>query len=359
MRFICCLILLSLLLYYLLSNDFSDSRMKVNHISFQANWTKENIHLRPTSFDKFKSVVFYPLLSIARSNILLTTKYDKKTVEDFRKKHFTLWHQPIAHCNNPLRETFEAFPVEITTPDGCKLVATFYKHKQLSRNSPLTIVHQPNATLAKEGVYDWLLTESQLRNAPMNFLAFDYRGCGESKGRADFAKNLIMDAESVYQFATIYLGVSKNDVHHFGYSLGGGVSAELKRLHPDNTGKYISDRSFSSIKRTVQCHAGKILARLVKLLGWDLNAKVSFPFVNNYRTMVLFHPDDPVIPYSASLAEAANKKKISKKFLVIDLKRNYRSPNWNPHGIPLREFKDSKGNTAADAIAGFLLTTRT
>jgi hypothetical protein len=329
--------------------------MTINHLSFQAGWTNENQHLKTTYFDKFKSIVFYPLLALARKNILLSSSFSKKTVEDVRKRHFELWHGPSASLYNPLNLAFQAIPLEITTPDGCKLMATFYRHKRLSDHSPLTILHQPNATLAKSGVFDWLLEESQKRNAPMNFIAFDYRGCGESSGKAKFAKNLVLDADSIYQFATKHLKVPKNHLHHFSYSLGGGVSAELKRLHPDNEGKYISDRSFSSLTRTIHCHVGKLLARLVKSLGWNLNAKHSFPAFNNRHTMLLFHPNDCVIPYEASLAQAARKKKIDAQILMVNLEK-YGTPHIDPHMISLRDFKDTSGKTAADAIAGFLFT---
>lgn len=71
-----------------------------------------------------------------------------------------------------------------------------------------------------------------LHGAGFAILAYDYRGYGRSTGSLPSEKRAIEDAEAVYRFATVDLGVSPDRLIVHGRSLGGGPTLEVASRHP-------------------------------------------------------------------------------------------------------------------------------
>lgn len=90
-----------------------------------------------------------------------------------------------------------------------------------------------------------------------NVISFDYRGVGLSGGpdlesdkalAPKSAKDLILDGDAVVQFL-LSKGVRSEDILIEGFSLGGGVGAQVRALHPE--GPIANVRSFGSISQLV------------------------------------------------------------------------------------------------------------
>lgn len=71
-----------------------------------------------------------------------------------------------------------------------------------------------------------------LQGAGFAVLAYDYRGYGRSSGILPSEKRSIEDAEAVYAFATVELGIRPDRIIVHGRSLGGGPTLELAARHP-------------------------------------------------------------------------------------------------------------------------------
>jgi pimeloyl-ACP methyl ester carboxylesterase len=165
---------------------------------------------------------------------------------------------------------------------------------------------QPNRVLHTEGVFYNILSAAIEKGKECNFILFDYRECGESEGTAITAKDLILDGESIYQFARDELNVDPKDIHLMGLSFGGGVTARVKAIHPECTGNYVNDRSLTGIIETVYELLGKgifakIACVILRFFGWEaLNAEKAFENLQG-NTLISYHPNDYLIKGSAQL----------------------------------------------------------
>ena len=191
-------------------------------------------------------------------------------------------------------------------PDRVKLRGTFLQSSSCKPNAPVIMFAQPNRVLHTEGVFYNILSAAIEKGKECNFILFDYRECGESEGTAITAKDLILDGESIYQFARDELNVDPKDIHLMGLSFGGGVTAKVKAIHPECTGNYVNDRSLTGIIETVYELLGrgifaKIACVILRFFGWEaLNAEKAFENLQG-NTLISYHPNDYLIKGSAQL----------------------------------------------------------
>ncbi len=92
----------------------------------------------------------------------------------------------------------------------------------------------------------------------------------------------------------------------YGLSLGGAIASLTQGLNPKKwIGRHINERSFASSDRIVDERFGKgimakILNQVFKILGYSANPSESFKSLKGPK-MVIYHPEDPVIPDPASM----------------------------------------------------------
>jgi pimeloyl-ACP methyl ester carboxylesterase len=99
---------------------------------------------------------------------------------------------------------------------------------------------------------------------------------GSPEGVGIMAKDFIIDAESVYVNLPLEkLRIPKESIDMMGYSFGGAVSAQVKAMHPECTGNYVNDRSFTAITDVAKIRVqSKIISHLayglMNILGWGI-----------------------------------------------------------------------------------------
>ena len=152
----------------------------------------------------------------------------------------------IAVCINPRKETaFHAyanngsFAKQIVTPDGVRLAAQVELVNGATAQTPTAILFNPLG--AGDSVHEAL--RIKLIAEQCNVVTFNYRGLGTTWRPED----LVVDGDSIYQYATEELGVQSDKICFYGFSLGGALAAQVKALHPESTGKYAGDRPFKSV----------------------------------------------------------------------------------------------------------------
>lgn len=318
-------------------------------ISFTAKWDASNSSLKNTLADKVSKVGLYLLHRLAIKLALPATCISKERVQQSEHR-FT---------NSVLANQFQRKPIEVTTPDGVKLKGTFLQSPDCDPTAPVVIFSQPNAALYTEGAFDSVLYYARIEGRKCNFILFDYRECGESSGKAIMAKDLVVDGESMYQFAKDELKVDPKNIHMMGYSFGGGVTARVKALHPECTGNYVNDRSFTGMIETVNEMFGrgiiaKIACGLLRLLGWDaLNAGKALENIKG-KTLITYHPNDEVIRNSAQLAKSPSARQPNVQTLELQGNRDDIINFY--HGHPLSIMTQANGHKAIEEVGEFLFS---
>jgi len=246
----------------------------------------------------------------------------------YKIKYFILYipNTIVACCINPRRATvfapfsetdkidgfqFRHFRKEIMTPDGVSLTADVQLNGDDPSKNPTVILFNPVG--ANHFIHGSLTTE--LIRAGCNVVKFDYRGLGDTWQKED----LEIDGESVYQYVTQELGMHEDQVHLYGFSLGGAVSLQVKGLHPENAGKYVGDRSFKSlfdlitetlciaqlglcVKKVTMAISSILIAYPIYLLGWEWDGNRVVDQIQGEK-LFIYHPNDVLIPFEASLAK--------------------------------------------------------
>lgn len=283
----------------------SVSNQPLTHI---AVWNDQNRHLDYSFIEKVTNFFFFILNRIISTMVLpATILYSREQTRLIEEDFQTRWSsQPF----EPLRNNYTTTPIEVTAPDGAKIRGTYFKNNAAQNNSPTVICFQPNAVISKLGVFNWQIAVAAASKIPFNFVWFDYRGCGESKPEnsiASTAKDLILDGDSIYQFVNDKLGVHTNDIHFYGYSLGGGISTQVKKNHTECEGNHVIERSFSSVNDTLYHFLPSLLAylsgKLFSFLNWNMASADALRETKG-RTVIVHHPEDPMMKNDASLYRA-------------------------------------------------------
>lgn len=305
--------------------------MTIESICFEANWNETTIHLaspEPTTQDKVRRAVFnifsvlLPPLGIARllnygidcfaNRVSLpSAHYISKTHFERATKQFNeFWEGPITEKNEALRKNYTLIRGTVITPDKSALKAVCMQYKDSTPETPTVIYFNGNFQLGIE-TPTWILSKSIEAHCPCNFVLFDYRGVGASTGAFKGAKDLVIDGSSIVEWVKQKIGIKTHQIHFYGFSLGGAISSLTKALDPTHlTGRLINDRSFSSSHKVLEARYGSgMFGRMVNWLfakhGYSADAMAAFQEASGEK-MVIYHPDDAIIPTEASMQYAVH-----------------------------------------------------
>ncbi|MBM3207265.1 MAG: alpha/beta hydrolase [Chlamydiae bacterium] len=320
-----------------------------NSITFNAKWTKYNHQLQDTLMQRISRFALYYLHKFAIKESLPSSKSSLEKIKN-KRESFNLW---ISQHN------IDAIPIEITTPDGIKIRGTFIKLHHCPGDAPLIIFSQPNSCISTSLTFKDIIQEAVHRYHNCNFLIYDYRGCGESEGEPLVGKDFIIDGDAVYQFAVEVLKVPPEKIHMLGYSFGGGVSAQIKAMHPECTGNYVNDRSFTTLPDVaLEKFNSKVISYaaygMMHFLGWNILNTVEALKKIKSKVLIIFHPKDPVI---LGISQLYLKIPTFNNFFTINLSdriiKNVHS--ISVHGIHLKYFTNANDIGAHLEALDFLL----
>jgi hypothetical protein len=331
-------------------------------LTFQAVWNEKNQQFAETFLEKITRTVFSFLNQFAVGLLLPALRHDREGVREVEREFEQRW-SPRTLNNHFLKSQFRPTPIEVTTPDGVKLRGTFFKNVGARESAPTVIFYQPNATISKQGRYDWVMAQAALQEFSYNFVYFDYRGCGGSDLVApNSKKDLFLDGECITQFVKDKLRVPSKDIHFYGWSLGGGISANVKKIDEERKGNYVNERSFNSIRNVLKNLMPSPIAFIAGIalwaLNWDLDAVDAIEKLKG-KTMVIHHPDDHLMRNEASLYHSLFQRGIapSSNIQELNLKQGPNQPNFI-HGAPLEMFNHQNFYPEHE-IAKFLFSSNT
>jgi hypothetical protein len=345
--------------------------------TFQATWNNQNIHLKPAEKTRLQKIwrVVYLILSIvifpigiaraigwavhfvAKKLVLPAAWFYPGQIVKMAKHFFQMG------CHNLTQFSIQEHV--LATPDKVKLQALHFRHHRAGENTPTVLFFQSNAVMLQMGVYLWLINEAIRRHVVCNFVVFDYRGVGESQGDLSSTRELLIDGDTALQFVRDHLRVPPSQIHWYGWSLGGGVSTQVKSFYPECNGPLVNERSFSSIRSATEHSIPRFLKPFLfwfpctaERYGWNLTAPLE---KLHGRTLVVYHPRDPTIPYAASAHAAATKANLMMEAICLyqtpELMRDTVGRIVDHHCENLDLYYAAPGVKADHAIANFILPT--
>lgn len=312
--------------------------------------TFNNPHEMTGSFDRIWSGPGTTLEKIARISIFPGSIASSPGVID-EIFHNSFWYGPICEDNVVLRTAFQAERKTITTPEGIELQATvFTRNGSDPTKTPTVIYCNANCGFQVDERYRDLMSQSLLSGADCNFITFDYRPVGNPNSTFFNEDDFITDTHSVIEYAKKELKTQNHLIHLYGLSLGGAIAVKTRARHPE-LGALINDRSFSSIKDVILSHCytcfkpfGYLAARFVKTKGLAFDAASDLER-SNARTLLLFHPEDKVVPLDASIQKVAQERFVKIEMNAIDPKKR-----MNYHVEKLSSYKDERPDGAARTV---------
>jgi pimeloyl-ACP methyl ester carboxylesterase len=370
-----------------MSAVYSPSRPLV----FTAKWNNSNIHLKPDqslsarvcrAVKAFFSAIFNWVFRTITHRIVLPAAYYPKAMKAFIQEMWSeKWFGALTSDNVKLRKNYTAIPLQLTTPMGNTISGAFYQAKAAKgQDIPTIFCFGGNGSLFKNSGGEWLMNLADECPLPFNVVVFDYPCCGESTGKIR-EEQLVLAADTVYQCITEHFHISKKNVHAFGLSLGGGVSAQFMASHPE-AGRYINSHSFKCLKemprdtdmvrRFFYSHlpkciraclsletSNKVAAKCIARFFGALNTVEALKKIKN-PTLVIYHPDDPLIGEGnlAKVLEASRPSNIEILRLNNSCKAVPRKFYQDHHNSPLSWYIDETELSADKSALNFLLGNR-
>lgn len=172
-----------------------------------------------------------------------------------------------------------------------------------------------------------------------NLISFNYRGVGESSGFPNRFKDLIIDADAVFQHLERQ-GVASNQILIHARSLGGAVGVALRALHRD--GPICNERSLLSWEAVNS--SGKVQNLYLKAMGWDIQPLKYWELIQGCKWIIVSPTDEVIDFHEASFYEGLRRtlglseEELEKRIPVIKLPPFYSELNGNSpegHNIPL------------------------
>jgi fermentation-respiration switch protein FrsA (DUF1100 family) len=178
--------------------------------------------------------------------------------------------------------------VYLMTADGIKLHGWF------------VLAHQPHMTLLflhgnAGNISHRLDALAIFHRLRLNTLIIDYRGYGQSAGKASEA-GLYRDAEAALRYLREVRSVPLQDIVIFGRSLGGAVAAWLAARQPG--GALIIESSFMSAPALAADLYPFLPSRLLTFLRYDTLTHLK---AVNSPVLVIHSRDDEIIPFRHGL----------------------------------------------------------
>ncbi len=207
------------------------------------------------------------------------------------EKQLVLQKDYLNEGREGLKKEFGAKEINIKTADGVKLNGIFIPGKNsfgrtLNKDAPL-IIH----FLGQLGRYEDLWHYDVISNIrKCNIIVFNNSGVVKSEGRAS-KKGLLIEADSILQYALKKLRVPIKDIIAHGHSFGGCQATFLASKYKET--KLLNDRSFASVEKAMYYMAQKYFHQLFSsffIMPFVLIGKIaSQKVIDKIDNFVKFH----------------------------------------------------------------------
>ncbi len=251
-------------------------------------------------------LILYWVLEIIR----FIPRFIVQTIFHFAAKpYFDPTDKRVSAVESVFRENvaidYKISPLDITLPDGRCVKATFYEDPRSGKDTP-TVIYFPGLGELQSDVSAKRVASA---DHPTNMITFDYAGTGANHEWGISRANTLLMSLSIYGHLTQNLGISRENIHFLGFSLGGAYALDLHRTLPDHEGIIVCDRTFSDLYAILSERLGGFLGFIAYIFLWiigeDLPSKETIAALPQGKVHVLNLPEhkDDAIPYAYDLLQ--------------------------------------------------------
>ncbi|PCI93181.1 hypothetical protein COB11_05725 [Candidatus Aerophobetes bacterium] len=273
----------------------------VNQVpDFKAKWAPHNNELKPLPFRSVMERVIYivkeiivyipraiassitrrliypaasPSISNTTTQKIADEHFDTfwKTTQtrDSRENYNNAWFPCESEKLYAIRNTYTANEITLESPDNKTLHGHYIKHKDAGTpGAKVILAFGGNGLPYHFGfVTNWMQEMLCDHETPHSFLMINPRGVFKSTGKPT-QNGLVLDADTLYQYAEHLLGYDKDNIILYGHSMGGAMAAHLKALHTDSNAPLILSRTFSSLSKQSEDISSKLPFQPTRLVKW-------------------------------------------------------------------------------------------
>lgn len=150
-------------------------------------------------------------------------------------------------------------------------------------------------------------------------VSFNYRGKGESTGKANSVKDYAMDGRAFIEYLKIEEGADPEKIMLYGHSLGGGVAAKVCE-EIDHKGPIVLDSTFSTFKKASEYKKGAFTSWIIKKAGWSINNVQALEKVEGSKLGLIVNRRDPTVHYErAGLYNQLKADKVEKEIETVKI----------------------------------------
>ncbi len=146
----------------------------------------------------------------------------------------------------------------------------------------------------------------------LNVILLNYRGVGASQGKASSSRDLVMDGDSVYQYARDKLKVPERRILLHGRSIGGGVASQVASFDRRPCA-LVNERSFDQLSHASQWYlayhlenklgsnpialmickfCGNVSKFFTELIDWEIDSLNAWKQVRGKKWLHYVSPDE-------------------------------------------------------------------
>ncbi|MDR1297361.1 MAG: alpha/beta hydrolase [Deltaproteobacteria bacterium] len=147
-------------------------------------------------------------------------------------------------------------------------------------------------------------------------LGVDYEGFGRSEGRATL-EAAVADAEAAFDFL-VARGVPPERILIHGFSLGGGVAAQLAWVKRAHHGPVVLEGTFTSLLDTGRIKFPFLRPMLPLVLGGAYDTLATLKKISPSFILFLHSPDDEIVPFELGLKNFETYDGGPKAFVTLE-----------------------------------------
>jgi pimeloyl-ACP methyl ester carboxylesterase len=345
----------------------------MTRITFQGEWTPQNICLTSSLSHIFQSddlsivkkidLIFWRSLESVMQcicparlhnfaqTLMVPSSVNPEEAQAARTQWTQNWNS--AHVGyGYLRSIYDPLTLHVNAPDGTGVEGVFYRHRDNEdQDIPTILCFNGNGSYPYTDYWNYLLTECSMTDSPFNVIV-----CNYAPPKIKSIRDVVLYGDLFFQ-AALDQGISEENIHFAGMSLGGAIAALVAALHPE-AGRMVNINSFDSMHHFIldqQMVFGNaqfikwIASKILSAIGWALEPGRALNALRQ-KTLFLYTRADEVISPRITAVQAVGGPKFRGNHAI---EMQIRQGAEDSHNTLLSNYHDREGIPVLKRIVDF------